>query len=106
MRDSALSSVVLPEPVPPEIRMFSRQRDAIFNTVAIAGEMLPPAAIVSRVMLFFENLRIEIDAPSSANGGMMKFTRLPSGRGAATSRRASPLGPPTPGTTFGATLHK
>ena len=75
--------------------MLSRVRAAIFNTVAIAGEMLAPAAIVSRVMLFFENLRIEIEAPSSASGGMMMLTRLPSGRRASTSGRASSMRRPT-----------
>ncbi len=38
--DIALSSVVLPEPVPPEMRMLRRERAAIFSTVAIVGEML------------------------------------------------------------------
>src|SRR6266849_3485011 len=83
--DSALSRVVLPEPVPPEIRMLSRHRAATFNTVAIAGEMEPFATIVSSVMVFLENLRIEIIAPSSASGEMMMLTRLPSGRRASTS---------------------
>jgi hypothetical protein len=36
--DMAFSSVVLPEPVPPEIRMLRRERAAIFSTVAIAAE--------------------------------------------------------------------
>ncbi len=65
--------------------MLSRQRAAIFNTVAIAGETLPFAAIVSSVIDFFENFRIEIAAPSIASGGMMMLTRLPSGRRASTS---------------------
>ena len=39
----ALSSVVLPEPVPPEMRMLSLEREAIFNTVASAsGELSYP----------------------------------------------------------------
>ena len=60
IRDRALSRVVLPEPVPPEIRMLSRQRAAIFSNVAICGEMLACCAMVSRVIDFFENLRIEM----------------------------------------------
>ena len=87
MRDRALSNVVLPEPVPPEIRMLSRQRAAIFSSVAIAGEMLPFCAMMSRVIVFLENLRIEIEAPSIASGGMMMLTRLPSARRASTSGR-------------------
>src|SRR5882762_1705727 len=93
MRDSALSSVVLPEPVPPEIRMLSRQRAAIFSTVAIAGEMLAPAAIVSRVMLFFENLRIEIDAAAIRQTGVDQRPRLVDA-------------PPDPGHDLGRDVHQ
>ena len=106
MRDSALSSVVLPEPVPPEIRMLSRQRAAIFSSVAIAGEMLPLAAIVSSVIVFLENLRIEIDAPSIASGGMMMLTRLPSGRRASTSGRDSSMRRPMRVTILVADVHQ
>ncbi len=83
--DSALSVVVLPEPVPPEITMLSRAREAIFSTTAISGEMEPLLAIVSSVIVFLENLRIEIEAPSMASGGAMMLTRLPSARRASTS---------------------
>ncbi len=69
--------------------MLSRQRAAIFNKVAISGEMFACCAIVSRVMVFFENLRIEIDGPSIARGGMMMLTRLPSASRASTRGRDS-----------------
>src|SRR5438552_2500293 len=69
MRESAFNSVVLPEPVPPEMRMLSRQREAILSTVAIAGDIEAFAAMTSSVIDFLENLRIEIDAPSIASGG-------------------------------------
>ena len=42
--------------------------------------------MMSSVMLFFENLRIEIEQPSIASGGAMILTRLPS------SSRASQIG--------------
>src|SRR3546814_14979257 len=83
--DSAFSNVVLPEPVPPEIRMLRRLRAAIFSTVAMGGEMLFCWVITSSVMPFLENLRIEIEGPSIASGGMMILTRLPSMRRASTS---------------------
>src|ERR1700756_3132033 len=85
-RDNAFNNVVLPEPVPPDIRILRRQRAATLSKVAISGEMLACCAIVSRVIVFFENLRIEIDGPSIASGGAMMLTRLPS------SRRATPKG--------------
>src|SRR4029077_6552990 len=87
IRDSAFNRVVLPDPVPPEIRMLSRHRAAIFSNVAIAGDMLRLAAMMSRVIDFLENFRIETEAPSIASGGMMMLTRLPSGRRASTSGR-------------------
>ena len=85
IRHMAFSSVVLPEPVPPEIRMLRRPRPAIFSTVAMSGEMLPCRAITSSVISFLENLRIEMVGPSMASGGMMMLTRLPSLRRASTS---------------------
>jgi hypothetical protein len=39
--------------------MLSRQRAVILRNVAICGEMLACWAMVSRVMLFFENLRMD-----------------------------------------------
>ena len=84
--ESAFNSVVLPEPVPPEIRIEQRQRAAMRSTCAICGDMLPWASMISRVILCLANLRTEIDGPSIASGGMMMLTRLPS------SRRASQIG--------------
>ena len=75
----------MPEPVPPEMRMLSRARPAIFSTVAMSMEMLLCRAITSRVISFLENLRIEMVGPSMASGGMMMLTRLPSLRRASTS---------------------
>ena len=84
--DIAFRVVVLPEPVPPEITMLSRQAAAIFKSRARASEMLPWRAMESSVIVFFANLRIEIEQPSMASGGAMTLTRLPS------SNRASHTG--------------
>src|SRR3546814_4124512 len=65
--------------------MLRRLRAAIFSTVAMGGEMLFCWVITSSVMPFLENLRIEIEGPSIASGGMMILTRLPSMRRASTS---------------------
>ncbi len=78
--DRALSMVVLPEPVPPEMMTFMRQAPAIFSTVAIFSDIEPNPRIMSSVIGFSENLRIEMAVPRSDSGGMMTFTRLPSWR--------------------------
>ena len=94
--DRALSSVVLPEPVPPEIRMLRRERAPTFRTVAMASDMFAWDAMISSVMPFLANLRIEIDGPSIASGGMMMLTRLPSSSRASTSGEDSSTRRPTP----------
>src|SRR3712207_3476934 len=82
--DKALSMVVLPEPVPPEMMTFMRLAPAIFSTVAILSDIEPKPFIMSSVIGFSENLRIEMAVPRSDSGGMITLTRLPSwGRGAA-----------------------
>ena len=107
IRDSALSSVVLPEPVPPEIRMLSRQRAAIFSTVAIAGEMLPLLRHhVERDRSSWRTCGSRSTAPSIASGGMMMLTRLPSGRRASTSGRDSSMRRPIAGDDLGADVHQ
>src|ERR671918_3035768 len=78
--DRALSIVVLPEPVPPEITTFMRQAPAIFRQVAIFSDIDPKPRIMSSVIGFSENLRMEMAVPRSDSGGMMTLTRLPSWR--------------------------
>src|ERR1700737_3461987 len=80
------SSVVLPEPVPPEIRTFARQRPIIWRISAPSGEIAPNLTSWSRVSLSFLNLRIVNAGPSIASGGTMALTREPS------ARRASQIG--------------
>src|ERR687898_3667881 len=82
--DKALSIVVLPEPVPPEMTTFIRLAPAILSSVAILSDIEPKPVIMSKVIGFSENLRIEMAVPRSDSGGMMTFTRPPSwGRGGA-----------------------
>ena len=83
--DMALSMVVLPEPVPPEMTTFMRLAPAIFSTVAIFSDIEPKPRIMSSVIGFSENLRIEMAVPRSDSGGMMTLTRLPSWRRASAS---------------------
>src|ERR1700722_19846268 len=77
-----LSSVVLPEPVPPEISVFTRQRPMILRISAPSGEIEPNLVSCSSVSLSFLNLRMVSAGPSIASGGTMAFTREPHhGRG-------------------------
>ena len=81
----ALSIVVLPEPVPPEMTMLKRLAPAILSAVAILVLIEPKPAIMSSVIGLAENLRIEIAVPRSDSGGTITLTRLPSARRASAS---------------------
>jgi hypothetical protein len=65
----ALSMVVLPEPVPPEMTMFIRAAPAILSTVAIFSDIEPKPRIMSSVIGFSENLRIEMAVPRGSRAG-------------------------------------
>ena len=80
------SRVVLPDPVPPEIRMLQRDRLMIRSTSAPSAEMPPEATNSAIVRFCLRNLRIVSDAPSIASGGTTTLTREPSGS------RASQIG--------------
>ena len=86
MRERALSNVVLPEPVPPEMTMFRRQRATISRKLASSGETLPFATKLAKSSMLRENFRIERLGPFKLRGGMITLTRLPS------ARRASSIG--------------
>ena len=81
-----LSSVVLPEPVPPEISTLQRTRPMISSSVLVSGEIEPYLTSCSSLRRSFLNLRMVSAGPSIASGGAMTLTRLPSGR------RASQIG--------------
>ena len=81
--DIAFRSVVLPEPVPPEIRMFSSactQRSRKSTGRAVSVPSWTRSFRSSRLL----NLRIVISGPVSESGGSTAFTRLPSGSRAST----------------------
>ena len=96
----AFIRVVLPEPVPPEMTMFNRQRPAISKILRIGSEMDPNSTILARSIFFLENLRIVMQAPSIASGGITAFTRQPSGRRQSTSGLDSSTRRPTPAAIF------
>src|SRR5919199_6890270 len=84
--DIALSVVVLPVPVPPEIRMFSFPCTQAERNCAAFGEIDPKLIRSSIVYGSRENFRIVSVGPLRESGGMIALTRDPSGS------RASPIG--------------
>jgi hypothetical protein len=82
--DRTFSSVVLPEPVPPEMTMFSRPRVQADRNSTRSGVMVPKASRSSTVRGSRLNLRTVSTGPVSDTGGMMALTREPSGRRAST----------------------
>ena len=87
--DKMLSSVVLPLPVPPEIRMLSLER-----TMAVSKSIMPGVRdLFSSKSETFSGTagkrRTESTGPSMAKGGMTALTREPSGS------RASTMGLPS-----------
>ena len=82
--ESTLSIVVLPEPVPPETTMLSRASTQALRNVAISAVNVPNRIRSSTVNGSLENFRIVTVGPFSAIGGMIAFTREPSGKRAST----------------------
>ena len=83
-RDSALSSVVLPPPVPPETAMFLRARTAQLSSCAISGERASISTSSASVNDCARNLRMVSVVPLIERGGMTTLTRWPSGKRAFT----------------------
>ena len=90
-----LSVVVLPEPVPPLMRMFSRPRTQASSTSAAGRVRVPMVTRSLTVNGSLENLRMVSEQPSRAIGGSTALTRLPSGRRASTMGLASSTRRPT-----------
>src|SRR2546423_13230685 len=84
--DIGFSVVVLPVPVPPEMRMFSFPLTQAARNWAAFGEIDPNEIRSFIVYGSRENFRIVSVGPLRASGGVVAFTRDPSGR------RASALG--------------
>ena len=93
--DSTLSSVVLPVPVPPETRMFSRASTQASSSSAISGVRVPKPIRSSTVNGSLANLRMVSVEPLKASGGMIALTREPSARRASTSGEDSSIRRPT-----------
>ena len=75
-----LSSVVLPVPVPPEIRMFLRLRTALSRLRATSSVRVPMRTRSAIPRCGALNLRIVSVTPVRLHGGMTAATREPSGR--------------------------
>ena len=93
--DIAFSIVVLPEPVPPEMRTFSFPLTHAARNCAACGVSELKLIRSSIVYGSRENFRIVSVGPFSASGGMIALTRLPSGRRASTIGEASSIRRPT-----------
>ena len=76
--------VVLPAPVPPEIRMLMRALTAAARISSMSGEMLFSFTSVSAATGPLPKRRMDRQGPSSASGGIMALTREPSGSRAST----------------------
>ena len=87
--DIAFSVVVLPVPVPPEISTFSLPLTQAARNCAALGETEPNEIRSFIVYGSRANLRIVSVGPLRARGGMIAFTREPSGRRASTIGEAS-----------------
>ncbi len=83
--ESALSMVVLPEPVPPEMMVVMRAFTAAASTSAIGGRSAPTSTSLLRLNGFLENLRIDTSGPSTPIGRTATLTREPSCRRASQS---------------------
>ena len=84
--ESALSMVVLPVPVPPEMIVVLRACTAAARTSAMFWVIAPNSTSLCRPSLFLENLRIETSGPSTPTGLIAALKREPS------SMRASTIG--------------
>ena len=89
--DSTFSIVVLPVPVPPETSTFSLPSTQASRNAAAWWESVPKAIRSSIVSGSRENLRTVSDGPVIASGGMIAFTRDPSGSRASTIGLASSI---------------
>ena len=85
--DSALSIVVLPVPVPPEIRQFSFAFTHAARNASISGVALLMATMSLTRRGEPPKRRIDSTGPSIASGGMMALTRGAVGQAGVDHRR-------------------
>ena len=70
--------VVLPEPVPPDTKMFRRASTQARRKSNISGVAVPKRIRSSTVNGLAENFRMVMTGPIKDSGGMMALTREPS----------------------------
>ena len=85
------SRVVFPLPVPPETTMFRRTFTQVSRNSAIGPVSVPNSIRWLAFRRSRLNLRMVRVGPLSARGGMMAFTREPSGKRASTSGELSSM---------------
>ena len=83
--DNTFNVVVLPEPVPPDTKMFNRARTHASKNCPISALNVPKLIRSFIDRAFFENFRIVTTGPTNDNGGIMIFTREPSAKRASTN---------------------
>src|SRR5579885_917511 len=93
--DSALSSVVLPAPVPPAIMMIDPATTAASSSSIIPGVMARRCTRSAGNSLSVLKRRIDTTGPSTASGGMIALTRDPSMSRASTMGVDSSIRRPT-----------
>ena len=82
--ERTLRVVVLPEPVPPETKMFRRASTQARRKSNMSAVAVPNRIRSSTVNGEAENLRMVMTGPTRDSGGMMALTREPSVRRAST----------------------
>ncbi|MCY1309302.1 hypothetical protein D9M69_649300 [compost metagenome] len=98
------SSVVLPLPVPPDTSTLIFAADSACSSCAIGGVRLRRSTRSLTWSGFTAKRRIDSSGPSMADGGMIAFTREPSGRRASTIGFVSSIRRPTRDTIFSITF--
>ena len=93
--DSTFRVVVFPAPVPPDTRMLIRPPTAARRKSVTCSESVPKEIRSCDSNGSWENLRMVRTGPSNASGGMMAFTREPSGSRASTYGEDSSMRRPT-----------
>ena len=95
-----VEQVVLPEPVPPQIRMFSRAFTQAFSSSSMPSVSDSCATRSSALQRIAAETADREQRPVDRHGGMAALTREPSGRRASTIGDDSSTRRPTRETTF------
>ena len=93
--DRTLRVVVFPAPAPPETRMLSRPATHACRKFATVRVRVPKVTRSSATKGSLANFRMVRSEPSTASGGMIALTRLPSGSRASHIGLASSTRRPT-----------